>query len=1082
MRTFFVFHDLAGASAFVVLVLGLLLILFSCVQKPSLPGPPRNLRCEYQTNPLGIDTPAPRFSWEVNDSRRGAAQSAYQILVASSRKLLDKNQGDVWDSGKVPTNQSVHVPFAGAPLASATRYFWKVRTWDAGDVPSPYSEAAWFETALFKPTDWRARWIGKKEQEEEKIEKTWPWGFWIWHPTRIGKDQLNYFRKIFTMPQPPALKKATLRITADNYFTAYLNEQKIGSGNVWAKIYEFDVTPQVREGKNVLAVSAANNAGNICGLIASLRLVFSDSSEQVVNSDASWKVTGKEEPGWQSPGFNDAHWLKVKVIEKYGGKTWGKPDRKYDQPPPRSVLVRKTFRLKQTPERARAYVTGLGNYVFYLNGKRVGRDIFTPGWTDYPKRIQYQIYDVTKLLKKGENAAGALLGNMWWSSGLGWQKPGFYSHGPLRFLLQLVVTYKDGSRDTLETDSSWSVHDSPVVYNSLYNGETLDARLDIPGWNTANFDDSNWEKASLLQEEGRLVAQQGPPIRVEKEIEPVKITEIDSGKFIFDMGQNFAGFARLRVRGPAGTKIVLRFGELLNPDGTLYTDNLRSARATDTFILKGTGKTEIFEPHFTYHGYRFVEMSGFPGTPDKSALTGLVVHSAAPEIGSFACSDSLLNQIQHNISWGLRSNIMSVPTDCPQRDERLGWMGDAQIFSPTACYNRNLAPFFTKWMHDITDCQDSDGAVHDVSPTIVVSGGAGRPAWADAVVVIPWVVYKFFGDKRILEENFDAMLAWLHYIENHSKNNLYEEKGYGDWVAVVKSPTEPIGSLYYFYDARLLAKMARILGRTEQSEKLETLAQKIALAYQKKHFDPVTGNYSTGTQTMNVLPLAFGITPPEEQARVAEQISTDVQKRGDHLSTGFLGTAFLLPVLTEYGFREQAFRVANQQDYPSWGYMVDHGATTIWELWDSDKKGPDMNSRNHFALGSVGEWYFGYLAGLRPDPDRPGFQHALVQPTPLGNLSWVKAEYRSVYGKISVAWQKSDTSFTLNLGLPANTGATVALPLLGKQAPPIYEGQALLLKKGAPAGKADGVTFSKMENDRAYFEVKSGTYAFRVTF
>jgi alpha-L-rhamnosidase len=350
------------------------------------------------------------------------------------------------------------------------------------------------------------------------------------------------------------------------------------------------------------------------------------------------------------------------------------------------------------------------------------------------------------------------------------------------------------------------------------------------------------------------------------------------------------------------------------------------------------------------------------------------------------------------------------------------------------------------------------------------------------VVIIPWVVYQFYGDKNILEENFDAMLRWLKFMEAHSNHNLYEEKGYGDWVAVVQSPTEPIGSLYYFYDAKLLAHMARILGRDQESRELENLAQKIAAAYQRKHFHPKTGNYSTGTQTMNLLPLAFGITPKSEKTRVARQISEDVKKRNDHLSTGFLGTAFLLPVLTDYDFGDQALRVATQRDYPSWGYMVEHGATTIWELWDSDKKGPDMNSRNHFALGSVGEWYFGYLAGLRPDPDQPGFKHTVIWPTPLGNLTWAKASYQSVYGPISTSWEKGNSVFVLNLSLPANTHATVALPLFGDENSSIFEGNTALLENGQTAQQVQGVTFARMEKDRAFFDVGSGNYRFEVRF
>jgi len=422
-------------------------------------------------------------------------------------------------------------------------------------------------------------------------------------------------------------------------------------------------------------------------------------------------------------------------------------------------------------------------------------------------------------------------------------------------------------------------------------------------------------------------------LRITKEIKPLKITSPKKDLYVFDMGQNFAGWARLKVKGEQGTTVQMRFAETLQPDGNIYTKNLGTARATDVYILKGDGLEE-WQPRFTYHGYRYVEVTGYPGKPDLDVLTGLVVHSAPAVIGNFSCSNELFNKIQHNIFWTQCNNMYSVPTDCPQRAERLGWMGDAQTFAPTASYNMDMARFFSKWMHDMADGQDEQGAVHNVSPTIAKIRQAS-PGWGDAVYIIPWIVHNFYGDKRIISENYTTMKRWVDFMTYHSKDNLYEEKGYGDWViAVVQSPLEPFGSAYYFYGAKLLSKMAGMLGKADDQKAYKELSLKIAAAYNKKHFDKKNNYYTGGTQTANLLPLVFGIVPADRKEAVVASIVADVHKHNDHLTTGLLGTKFLLPVLSDYGFHDLAYKVAIQKTYPSWGYMIEKGATTIWERWD----------------------------------------------------------------------------------------------------------------------------------------------------
>ncbi len=1036
---------------------------------------PVNLRCEYQTQGLGTDVLLPRFSWQLDDTRRGAKQTAYQILVAKSEQLLASDSADVWDSGVVKSDQSVHVIYAGPPLQSRTRYFWKVRVWDQDSVASPWSDVAWWESGLLNPEDWQAKWVaaGAPGHIKGDVELL---GNWIWHPRERGVNKTVYFRKEFDLPAKSELDTIYVSVTADNRFRLFLNGQEIGSGSLWREVKNYDVHVQVREGRNVLAVEAMNTAGDICGLIVNLHAKKKDGSVIQVYTDETWKTTDQEQPGWKEVGFDDSNWEKPVIVAEYGQPPWGRFGGDYI--PPRSQMVRKEFELKKPVRRARVYVTGLGTYRLFLNGKRVGNDVLTPGWTDYRDRIQYQTYDVTGLVKQGANAAGALLGNAWWSGELGWEMRPEYSMGPLRFLMQLEVEYEDGSREVIVTDESWKCHDSPIVYNGIYNGETYDARLELPGWNEPGFDDSGWNPVQLTDDGyGRLVAQQAEPVRAVQEIKPVSVTEPQPGVFVFDMGQNFTGWARLKVSGPAGTTVKLRFGEVLNPDGTVYFENYRRAKATDTYILKGEG-TEVWEPTFTFRGYRYVQVTGYPGKPGKDALTGVVVHSDLRFIGEFACSEDLINRIHHNVVWGLKSNFLSIPTDCPQRDERLGWTGDAQIIAPTACYNMHTARFFSKWLRDLASSQDEEGAVRDVAPAAVVGENPASPAWGDAIVIVPWVLYEMYGETRIIEEIYPNMVRWFEYMERNSRGYLYEREGYGDWVAVVPSPKKPIGAAYFYLDAVLLSKMARLIGRDADAARFEEIAGKIREAFNAKYLSADSAWYVGGTQTANVLPLAFGIAPEDRAGELAEAVAKDVIERGYHLTTGFLGTAYLLPVLTEYGFEEVAFRLATQRTYPSWGYMIEKGATTIWELWDSDVKGPGMNSRNHYALGAVDRWFYEYIGGIQPA--EAGFKRSVIWPRLTRFLDWAKVSHETEYGLLACEWRKDGDRLTIEVTVPPNTTAEVHVPVKDTGTAEVAEGKTVLYRGGEEVEQLPHVRFVRRDDGFVVFEVDAGSYRFVV--
>jgi len=1043
-----------------------------------------NLRSEYKTNPLGIDILKPRFFWQIKDARRGASQSAYQILVSSSAKKLQQDEGDVWNSGKVVSDQSAHVVYSGSELISYKTYYWKVKIWDENGIASNFSDLAQWEMGILNKQEWQANWISKKidEQAIDKEKKKWQWKEWFWHPSEIGINKSVYFRKKLIISANKTVTSAVMRLTADNNFTAYFNNKELGTGNSWKKIYEFDVSNIIKE-QNIIAIRAANSIGDGCGILFSLKINFDDGSNIYIVADKTtkdWKSTNKKYTDWKKFTFNDSKWSGIKLLGDYESSSWGKVDDWNKYVAPRPVIVRNEIKIDKKVIRARAYVTGLGGYVMHINGRRVGDAVFTPGWTHYPKRIQYQTFDVSDLLNKGKNSLSAVLGNLWWSSGLGWKGSDVYSKGPLRFFMQLKVDFEDGTSQIFVTNNNWKASYAPILETTIYNGEKYDARLEEKGWDSINFDDSKWQKVNILEEQkAKLVAQNGPLLRVIKELTPINITSPSHGVFIIDMGQNFAGWARLKVQGEKGTSIKMRFAETLQEDGNVYRENLRKAEATDEYILKGEG-VEVWQPSFTYHGYRYIEVTGFPGKPDLDSFTGLIVHSDAPNKGEFTSSNKLINQIQQNILWGQRSNMYSVPTDCPQRDERLGWMGDAQAFAPTASYNMEMINFFNKWMYDITDGQEENGAVHDVNPVIVVKGPAA-PGWGDAVFIVPWVMYKFYGDQRIIEENYEAIKAWVEYMKSKSVGDLYEKSGYGDWVAVEKSPSEPIGSAYYFYGAKMVSTMAGILGKTDEEKKYKELSEKIAVAFNKKHFDFENNTYTSNTQTANLIPLNFGIVPNDRKKAVATNIAENVRAKNNHLSTGFLGVSLLLPTLSEYGYNDLAYKVATQKTYPSWGYTIEKGATSIWELWNGDTEGPGMNSRNHFALGSIGEWFYGYLAGIRPTSKDPGFKKIIISPMPSKGLDWAKGKVKTTYGTVNSRWERKENTITYSFTIPVNTTAEFHLPFMEDGIDSVKENN-IFVYQNEEYSLTDGIKVLKITKNKAIISLVSGEYNFVVKY
>ena len=743
---------------------------------------------------------------------------------------------------------------------------------------------------------------------------------------------------------------------------------------------------------------------------------------------------------------------------------------------PPCPYLRKSFTAAKSVARATLFATARGVYELTLNGSRVSNAVLAPGWTDYTRRIAYQTYDVTDQILSGENALSAALGDGWYCGYVGFgNERNHYGDTP-QLLLQLNIEYADGSQDSVVSDGSWQGATGPILYSDMLMGEWYDARREPTDWQPVQ---------TAARDHVALVPQDDPPVRVTEELTPRAITEPTPGTFLFDLGQNMVGWARLTVEGPAGTEVRLRFAEILNPDGTLYTTNLRAAKQTDTYILRGGG-VETWEPRFTFHGFRYVEVTGLPGTPTLDAITGCVVHSDTPPAGTFECSNGLVNQLQRNIVWGQRGNFLSIPTDCPQRDERLGWMGDAQIFVRTATCNMDVHPFFVKWMQDVEDAQTPDGGFPDVAPRLgglphFGPVGTGSPAWGDAGVIVPWTIYQVYGDAEILRRHYAAMAQWITFLHTANPNLLWTERvghDYGDWLSIAAdTPKDVLATAYFAYDVSLMARIADVLGHADDAQKYRQLFADIKAAFNAA-FVTNDGRIKGDTQTCYVIALRFDLLPAPLRPLAAKHLVDDIASKGGHLSTGFVGVGYLCPTLTEAGYNDVAYQLLLNETFPSWGYSIRHGATTIWERWDgwTEEKGfqdPGMNSFNHYSLGSVGEWLYRYVAGIDTDPAHPGFAHILIHPHPHPGpgLTHARAEYQSIRGRIVSEWKKDSGVLTLDVSIPANTTATVFLPA----------GEAATTTEGGHAIADDaGVSFLRREGEAAVYEVPSGTYRFEV--
>lgn len=702
---------------------------------------------------------------------------------------------------------------------------------------------------------------------------------------------------------------------------------------------------------------------------------------------------------------------------------------------------RNEFTVNKKIKSARVYVTSLGIYQLFINGKKISDDLFTPGWTAYEKRLQYQTYDVIDVVDD-VNSIGVILGEGWYSGPLGRNEiRNNYGDTPA-ILVQLVLKYTDGSSSTIISDENWKVSKGPIIEATFYDGEIYDARLEDENWANPGFDDNQWQNVSILEHRyDILVATQGVPVKAIEEIDPIGIITTPNGETVLDMGQNMVGWIRAKVRGEEGDKVTMQFAEVLDKEGNFYIENLCSASATDVYILNGEGE-EVYEPHFTYHGFRYVHISEYPGEVRLENFKGIVIHSDMKATGSFVCSDSLINKLQSNIIWSQKGNFFDIPTDCPQRNERLGWTGDAQIFAATAAYNYDVSAFFTKWLKDLAVEQYSDGRLPNIVPNIM-NGSRSSAAWSDVCIILPWTIYLVYNDKRILKEQYESMKSWVEYMRKRAGDKCLwiEDNHFGDWMAFASTqPDYPgattdkdlIATAYYYYSTYLLSKIAEIIQKGEDEITYSILSQKIKKSFNQEFVTP-NGRLMSNTQTAYAIALSFGLLPDNILSKSSHVLAQDVAKF-NHLTTGFVGTPLLCKALSDNGYKDLAYMILMRKEYPSWLYPITKGATTIWERWDGIKpdgsfQSPRNNSFNHYAYGAIGEWLYSYVAGLKVDPECPGYKHIIFDPQVGGGLTFARSEFYSMYGKIKSEWKINENRITYSLDIPPNTTGTVKLPI-----------------------------------------------------
>jgi alpha-L-rhamnosidase len=960
----------------------------------------------------------------------------------------------------------LNVRYAGPTLTPSTRYYWRVKVWDAAGKPYAASAISWWETGLLKQENWRGQWIGYETPEEDAVRHA-P-AMWVTSPDarmpESGKatEQRIAFRQSITLAK--AVRSAALYATGRDTVSAWVNGEQVLTASAfpawkqmpWKKFVRAEVTGKLMAGVNTIAIETVHYIANPNGMtatdappmIATLVVEYADGSMASFASGIDWKTEVHPATGWQQKSFDDASWKSAvewtpreRPMSQHSGHPWI----------PDSVkAMGRGFEVTKPVKSARIYATALGEYEMFVNGKRAGDDVLAPGWTDYREHVKYQTYDVTALLGNGKNTIEALLAPGWYETPLEWfQQPNNYGDTPPALKAQLRIEYADGSVQWVATDTSWKAKLSYITHSELYDGESQNLRLDDESLARSERVD---HVIAIEPKPVRIEAQEFQPIRAEQTLTAKSMTEPKLGVYVYDFGQNFSGVERLRVSAPAGTKIQVRFAEIVNEDGSIYTDNLRTAKATDQFILSGNGIEEL-TPHFTFHGFRYMEITGLPVAPPMKDVTALVFHTDAPFTAKLTTGSAMINQLWKNILWGQRSNFVGIPTDCPQRDERLGWMGDAEVFWRAAAYNMDLAAFSRKFAGDMRGTQSGTPYFGIYSPGTVASNAGFAAGWSDAGVIIPWTSWLQSGDTSVIEENWAAMEKYLDAIQATNPEGLWKHDSgipFADWLSPEgRTDYVLVATAYWAYDVTLMRQMAHAMGRTADEEKYARLFEKIRAAFQKQfvHDDgfvagadnspslfgqidnPNAVSHGGDTQAGYVLALHMNLVADEMRKAVAQKLVDKIEANHGLLGTGFLGTPYLLEELTRTGHSDLAYKLLLNTAYPSWGYLVEHGATTMWERWNGDqmKGDPSMNSYNHYAYGAVADWLYRYAAGVDALPIDAGFHTVVLHPVFDARIGSVSFDYDSSYGTIHCDWKITGSTAVWHLTLPANTTGRLKL-------------------------------------------------------
>lgn len=1037
-----------------------------------------DLQVDSLCRPLGLENPRPCFSWKLESTERNVKQIAYQILVASSELALRQRRADLWDSGRIASDRSLGIEYAGPPLVSRQRCHWRVKVWSTSQASPVISDISGWEMGLLSVEDWQADWVAVEDaaaRGDREAGLRWIWG------NRSEGDETRRFRASIHLEHRAT--RARLVVGGRDEVTglwldgAPLPTELIPKPSVTAQPLSTHQIGPLASGLHVLCVEVKK--GGVFpfpkpdyGMAALLRVETENTEIVRITSGAQWRTSLTRDSMWYQPDYDDSRWEFARTVPL--------PVQPWPATP--AMHLRKQFAVDKPVARARLYATALGSYESRLNGQRVGDALLTPECTQFSQKVLYRCYDVTALVRLGYNVLGLTVGDGWYASTL--FPAGRYEWGapPRRALAQLELFFVDGSQQLVATGPDWRIAQSAIQCSEIYDGERYDARLEQQGWDTSDFDDSHWENAGLAERpSGRLVAQTSPSIRATQILSPRSIDRPAEGVYVFDFGQNFAGWCRLHVSGAAGTRIDMKFAETLLPSGEVDRSSLRRAAQMDVFILAGRGM-EVFEPRFTYHGFRYVQISGLPTPPTLKSLEGIVLHSDLDMTGEMRVDNPLLEQIWRCTVWAQRSNFMGLPTDCPQRDERLAYLGDAGIFWDAACFNMDVRSFTARYIEDILDHQSTEGVYPEVAPS-PRAPSVPTPGWSDAGIILPWVMWRRYNDLALVRRCWESMNRYVNFILKRNPDYIWRNSrvDIGDWLGVddkymlePTTPNELIATAYWAHDLAMLVEMGEAIGQAEDSTALRVSHECVRSAFARA-FVQEDGQVGNGSQTSYVLALKFGLVPDRVKPQVVERFVANIRARGNALSTGFLGTQYILDVLADVGHSELAYDLLLRTAYPSWGYMIANGATTIWESWNgrvwSGPKGASMpNSYNHFALGSVCGFLFRRLVGIADAA--PGFKHILIRPLVNRRLKRCGGHYDSVLGRISAHWEYlGNDELSLKVVVPTNSQARIHVPARSDQN--VVEGRRSIMPR------SDIRVLGRFEEE-IVIEVGSGSYDFLI--